>query len=545
MQGFYNVTERIRVQLAQDEFVNTITYGDIFRVDLKKQTIFPLSHVVVNNATMEGNIFRYNISVMAMDIVDISKDAIENTAIGQFRGNDNEQDVLNTQFAVIARLLKVLEGGDLFTALYQLDGNPNIEPFTERFENYLAGWVATFDVLIPNDMTACDAATIPSIICADATQVTTDSDGNELYSNTIPSGTTETQVIQDSTAVLKDTLGTTISTTPILAEGSEDIIAPNSTYLVEYVNGTDIQSGSIVSGGSVVVTVPNPVTCEDATVEVNGVLFDTVASGDTLDIEVRQEQGSTQVGSKQGQYWRVDDSPVNINGGLIANVPAEDTLSINVTLNGTNSGTWNSGTQTWEIVSAAASVGATLMKTGQTTSYRTGDDGDIEAGRAVDFLTLASNNPFGNTNRFTDELGGSTYTNNIVIDWSTYDGVTVLGYTRNLSTGALKNWADCIDQAAATSIGTYTSGWRLSNRKEIENIMRFEGTTLTVFNYAPFNQGVATNIWTSTTYAFNTANAHCLASSGNGNFTIAVAKTIALAQYYAVRTFTVTGTTLT
>jgi hypothetical protein len=41
MQGFYNITERIRVQLAQDVFVNTITYGDIFRVDLKKQTIFP------------------------------------------------------------------------------------------------------------------------------------------------------------------------------------------------------------------------------------------------------------------------------------------------------------------------------------------------------------------------------------------------------------------------------------------------------------------------------------------------------------------------
>ena len=48
-------------------------------------------------------------------------------------------------------------------------------------------------------------------------------------------------------------------------------------------------------------------------------------------------------------------------------------------------------------------------------------NGDLEAGRATDFFTLATNNPFGNTNRFTDELGGSTYANNIVIDWSTYD----------------------------------------------------------------------------------------------------------------------------
>jgi hypothetical protein len=65
---------------------------------------------------------------------------------------------------------------------------------------------------------------------------------------------------------------------------------------------------------------------------------------------------------------------------------------------------------------------AKLMKTGQTTSYRTGDDGNIQAGRATSFSVLAENNPFGNTNRFTDELGGQTYTNNIMIDWSTFDG---------------------------------------------------------------------------------------------------------------------------
>ena len=76
-------------------------------------------------------------------------------------------------------------------------------------------------------------------------------------------------------------------------------------------------------------------------------------------------------------------------------------------------------------------VGATLIKTGQTVSYRSGDDGTIEAGRLVDFYTLPNNNPFGTAERFSDEFGGSTYANNIVIDWSTYDTSTstVLGYT--------------------------------------------------------------------------------------------------------------------
>jgi len=39
--------------------------------------------------------------------------------------------------------------------LYQLDGDVNCEPFVDNFENKLAGWTATFNVLVQNDMTIC------------------------------------------------------------------------------------------------------------------------------------------------------------------------------------------------------------------------------------------------------------------------------------------------------------------------------------------------------------------------------------------------------
>lgn len=151
MQGFYNLTTKIKDTLALDAFVNTITYGDIFEIDLNKQDIFPLSHFIVNNATLNGHTWSFNISLLCMDIVDESKKDV----VDKFRGNDNEQDVLNTQMAVINRLLELLRRGDLFTELYQLDGTPTIEPFSDRFENKLAGWTLTMDVLIPNDMTIC------------------------------------------------------------------------------------------------------------------------------------------------------------------------------------------------------------------------------------------------------------------------------------------------------------------------------------------------------------------------------------------------------
>jgi len=145
---------------------------------------------------------------------------------------------------------------------------------------------------------------------------------------------------------------------------------------------------------------------------------------------------------------------------------------------------------------------AKLMKTGQTTSYRTGDDGDLEAGRNTSFTVLAENNPFGNTNRFTDELGGSTYTNNIVIDWSTYDGSTVLGWRRTVSTTL--TWNNAIDNALAVSISPYTTGWRLPNYIEMISISNFGITSF--LNYSPFNLS-GSNVWTSTTVVNSTTEA--------------------------------------
>ena len=93
----------------------------------------------------------FNITVMAMDIVDESKDATTDI----FRGNNNEQDVLNTQLAVLNKLIMVLRRGDLYSNKFQLEGNPTLEPFYERFDNRLAGYAATMDVVIHNDIDIC------------------------------------------------------------------------------------------------------------------------------------------------------------------------------------------------------------------------------------------------------------------------------------------------------------------------------------------------------------------------------------------------------
>ena len=151
IRGFYLLSETIKEELLKDKNINTVTTGDITNVNLNKQDIFPLGHIIINTVTDEENVLRFSITVLAADIVDQSKDA----TVDIFKGNTNEQDILNTQLAVINRLIQRLRKGQLYTDMYQLDGTPVCEPFYDRFENQLAGWTATMDVLIYNDIYIC------------------------------------------------------------------------------------------------------------------------------------------------------------------------------------------------------------------------------------------------------------------------------------------------------------------------------------------------------------------------------------------------------
>ena len=151
IRGYYLLTQTIKDALLGDINVNTVTEGDLFDVDLSKQTIFPLSHLIVNTVTAQESVLRFNISILAMDIVDESKEPTSDI----FIGNNNEQDILNTQLAVLNKLIQVLRKGQLYIDKYQLEGNPTCEPFYDRFENMLAGWSCTMDVLIHNDITIC------------------------------------------------------------------------------------------------------------------------------------------------------------------------------------------------------------------------------------------------------------------------------------------------------------------------------------------------------------------------------------------------------
>lgn len=151
IRSFYLITQAIKAELENDPSINTVSFGDITELDLRKQTMFPLAHIMLNSVTNRDNVLVYNLSIFAMDLVDVSK----SETADWFKGNDNEQDVLNTSLNVLNKLATKLRKGALFLDRYQLDADVIFEPFVERFDNSLAGFVGTFDILVTNDIDIC------------------------------------------------------------------------------------------------------------------------------------------------------------------------------------------------------------------------------------------------------------------------------------------------------------------------------------------------------------------------------------------------------
>lgn len=149
MKSFYDVTEAIKVYLEGNNSINTVTFGNILDVDLSKQTIFPLAHMTVRNAVFAEHTITFNVTVMALDIVEETKEN-DKEQVEPFFGNNNKQDVLNTQLAVINGLQSSLRRGGLFQQDFITDSTITADVVEEKFENLLSGWQMDISIEVPN-----------------------------------------------------------------------------------------------------------------------------------------------------------------------------------------------------------------------------------------------------------------------------------------------------------------------------------------------------------------------------------------------------------
>ena len=218
--SYFKILDTLRAQLQATNLISTITDGQISDIDLAKQTIFPLAHIIINSASIEGKMQRFNITVLAMDILD-SKEKY-----------DLEPSIMNAMLQALNRVHDIMKRGDLNPDYIMMDGDATLEPFTDRFENKLAGWAMTFDVIMPSDMTVCDTGFTSG--CPNVTVTDGASSVQVLAGGTYTcEGGSASVVVSNS----NDTYSVTTD---------ENLELPNTTVNV-YVDGALNQTGTIVT----------------------------------------------------------------------------------------------------------------------------------------------------------------------------------------------------------------------------------------------------------------------------------------------------------
>jgi len=131
---------------------------------------------------------------------------------------------------------------------------------------------------------------------------------------------------------------------------------------------------------------------------------------------------------------------------------------------------------------------ATIAKTGQTTSYATGDDGDLQKG-------VAWPNP-----RFTDNSNGTVT-----------DNLTGLIWLQNANAFGTRDWATALTDCNTLNSGEHglTDGskegdWRLPNVKELLSLIDWSQSSPVLPSGHPFTSVQSSGYWSSTTYESNT-----------------------------------------
>jgi len=129
--------------------ISTTTTGDIYDIDLEN-TKYPLMHINPVNVTTRRTELVYNFQVFVMDLVDDD--------------NANEQDVYSDVLQTCIDIIAILSNSswqaqlelDIDAPVYFAEGNFTLEPFTERFNNAVSGWVFQLPITVQNDFQSCN-----------------------------------------------------------------------------------------------------------------------------------------------------------------------------------------------------------------------------------------------------------------------------------------------------------------------------------------------------------------------------------------------------
>jgi len=161
---FNNVINTLKQLGAEHDQIATTTSGDIFEIDFNdKNTKFPLFHINPVNVTAGEATLTYNFQLFVMDAVGENSNWT-NANFQSANNQSNQQEVLSSCLQICTDIIGVFTNSkwqsqltnDIDAPVYFSDVDFTLDPFSERFDNELTGWVFNIGIIVHNDFQTCN-----------------------------------------------------------------------------------------------------------------------------------------------------------------------------------------------------------------------------------------------------------------------------------------------------------------------------------------------------------------------------------------------------
>ena len=152
---YYNILDYFKTIMTNHPSLQFVTQGLIQDFDTREFPQYPVGNVSILSCEYLDTITNWEIQLVVADKIknkDNESTPASNTQTIPFYGVDDTVDIHANTLAIINDLTSFTQ-----RSVNGLDIPDSIlnEPFEDRFNNGLAGWVSTFTVVVHNDRNRC------------------------------------------------------------------------------------------------------------------------------------------------------------------------------------------------------------------------------------------------------------------------------------------------------------------------------------------------------------------------------------------------------
>ena len=152
---YYNVLNYFKTIMKNHPSIQSVTYGDIDSIDDKQYPEYPLGNVLITDSRFEPSTTTFTVQLTLADKQknrNNESTGEENSQTIPFYGVDDMVDIHANTLAILNDLTAYTQRG---VQGFEVNGDIVCQPFSDRFNNGLAGWVATFELTTHNDKNRC------------------------------------------------------------------------------------------------------------------------------------------------------------------------------------------------------------------------------------------------------------------------------------------------------------------------------------------------------------------------------------------------------